>query len=99
MSNWKPEYIINGNKFSNSNSFYNHIEKVFTNGLNWKIGRNLNAFNDVLSGGFGEFDCEEQIILNWKNIEKSKEVLNESFFNSVVEIIKEHNHITFITSK
>ena len=69
MSNWKSEYIINGNRFSNSNSFYNHIEKIFTKGL------------------------------DWKNIEKSKEVLNSDFFEAIIEIIKENENIEFITSK
>ena len=41
------EVVINGSRITSEKSFYNEIEKVLTNGLNWKIGRNLDAFNDV----------------------------------------------------
>ena len=33
--------------------FYDEVERVFTFGLDQKIGRNLNAFNDILRSGFG----------------------------------------------
>ena len=99
MNNWKPEFIIDGNRFSDEKGFYNEIERKLTNGLNWKIGRNLNAFNDVLRGGFGTFDCGEKIILNWKNIERSKELLDETFFDKIIQIIKESKNVDFVTSK
>ena len=63
---------INGNKFSNLSEFYDEIERKMTNGLDWKIGRNLDAFDDVLSGGFGIHDVNESYQLNWKNTKKSK---------------------------
>ncbi len=40
--------------------------------IKWKIGRNLDVFNDVLRGGFGTFDYEESIKLIWRNSAKSK---------------------------
>jgi|TARA_B110000116_G_scaffold265676_1_gene275211 RNAse (barnase) inhibitor barstar len=66
---------INGNNFSNLSEFYDEVESKMTSGLNWKIGRNLNAFDDVLSGGFGVHDVDEKYQLNWKNVEKSKSEL------------------------
>ena len=92
----KPEYILNGNKIFNEKSFYNEVEKQLTLGLTWKIGRNLNAFNDVLRGGFGQFDCDEKIILKWINFSKSEEKLDINFLTRVIEIIEEHVDITFI---
>lgn len=56
-------YSINGNDFNNLIGFYNEVEKKLTKGLDLKIGRNLDAFNDVLQGGFGTFDYEEPIEL------------------------------------
>lgn len=64
--------VIDGNNFSDLEGFYNEIERVFTNNLEWKIGRNLNAFNDILRGGFGVHEYEEPFILVWENIKKSK---------------------------
>jgi len=52
--------------------FYDEVARVFTQNLTWKIGRNLNAFNDILRGGFGINEYGEPFILVWENIEKSK---------------------------
>src|SRR3989344_6925989 len=68
----RKKIILNGNNFSNLSEFYDEVEKVFTKDLNWKIGRNPNALNDILWGGFGLHDYEEPIIICWKNSEKSK---------------------------
>ncbi|MFD1161900.1 MULTISPECIES: barstar family protein [Hwangdonia] len=92
----KSEYILNGSSIKSEKSFYNQVEKQLTFGLTWKIGRNLNAFNDVLRGGFGRFDCDEKIILKWKNFKKSEEYLSQAFLNRVLEIIDESENITFI---
>lgn len=62
---------IDGANFSNLLEFYDEIERTMTKDLNWRIGRNLDAFNDVLRGGFGVFE-DESINLIWKNAEKSK---------------------------
>ena len=45
-------FTIDGRHFSNMAGFYDEVERVFTCGLDRKIGRNLNAFNDILRGGF-----------------------------------------------
>lgn len=89
------EYIIDGAKFSSVKGFYNYIEKTFTQGLNFKIGRNLNAFRDVLYGGFGMHDCDEHIVIKWKNLSKSKEQLDPSFLKAVLEILETAEEVTF----
>jgi len=68
----KREVILDGNNFSSLTEFYNEIQNKLTKGLDWEIGRNLDAFNDVLSGGFGVYEYEESFDLLWKNSEKSK---------------------------
>jgi RNAse (barnase) inhibitor barstar len=76
---------INGNNFSNLSGFYNEVEKKMTSGLNWKIGRNLDAFNDVLNGGFGIHDVDENYQLYWKNAKKSKSDLG---WNQTIDFIE-----------
>jgi RNAse (barnase) inhibitor barstar len=83
--------VINGNNFSNLPEFYNEVERKMTNGLNWKIGHNLDAFNDVLSGGFGVHEIDENFELKWLYSEKSKAVLKE--FQTLIDIIKENKNI------
>lgn len=64
--------IINGNDFSDLGSFYDEIERKFTNNLDWKVGRSINAVDDILQGGFGVADEEEPIKIVWENSKKSK---------------------------
>ncbi len=68
----KQTIIINGNNFSDLNTFYDEIDRVLTKDLDWHTGHNLNAFNDLLHGGFGVYEYDEPITLIWENISKSK---------------------------
>ena len=52
----REEFTIDGRQYSNMAGFYKEVERVSTFGLNWKIDWNLNAFNDILRGGFGQHD-------------------------------------------
>ncbi len=66
----KKLYKINGQNFSTLEGFYEEFsKKVLT--ANW--GHNLDAFDDVLIGGFGTPD--EGFILVWKNSNISQEQL------------------------
>ncbi len=95
---------INGHNFSNLDEFYDEIETKLTKNLEFKIGRNLDACNDVLAGGFGVFDCEEKSVdLIWIDSNKSKLDLNEKYNNSgktifeiIIEIIRDNDHIKLI---
>ena len=62
---------IDGRRFSNMAGFYDEVEQVFICGLDWKIGRNLNAFNDILRGGFGRHEYGQPIHIQWLAYEKS----------------------------
>ena len=91
-------YVINGSKFRSERGFYNYVENVetlLTENLNWKIGRNLDAFDDILEGGFGKHDYDEKIIVRWMNYRKSEEYLDSRFLNPVVEILTEKENVEF----
>lgn len=66
------QLTINGNNFSDFDGFYDEVERNLTKGLSWKIGRNLNAYNDVLRGGFGVHEYFEPFTLTWINSAKSE---------------------------
>ena len=68
----RHEIIIDGSRFDDIMEFYDEIERVLTKGLTWKIGRNLDAFNDVLRGGFGIHEHGESLAIKWINYKKSK---------------------------
>lgn len=80
----RREFIIDGKNFDNIEGFYDEVEKVFTKDLDWKIGRNLDAFNDILRGGFGMHD-DEPIRILWINFSKSKMDLG---YNATVKFHK-----------
>jgi len=69
------EIEINGNNFSTLNEFYDEIDNKLTKNLGWQTGHNLDAFHDILLGGFGVFEYLEPIKLVWKNSKKSESAL------------------------
>jgi RNAse (barnase) inhibitor barstar len=92
---------INGSNFSTTEGFYVEVDNVLTMDLDWQTGHNLNAFNDLLRGGFGVHEYEEPIKIVWVNSEKSKKDLSEiidgqTFYQIIVDIISDHAHVEFI---
>lgn len=63
-------YEIDGERFSTLEEFFNEVDHVLRLG-GW--GHNLDAFNDVLRGGFGT--PEEGFTIQWKNHKLSRERL------------------------
>lgn len=69
----KKTININGNNISDIDGFYDEIERVLTKNLGWRIGHNLDAFEDILYGtGYGVFEVGDSLKLVWENCSKSK---------------------------
>jgi len=82
----RREFVIDGKNFSTMDEFYDEVEKIFTFNLGWKIGRNLNAFNDVLRGGFGRHE-DEPILIKWLSFKESERKLGVETMKTIQEII------------
>jgi len=67
----KAVYEIDGRNFGTLEEFYDLVSRVLIPGAKW--GHNLDAFNDILRGGFGT--PEAGFILRWKNSKVSRERL------------------------
>ena len=80
-------FILDGNSFTDMEGFYNEIDKLLTKNLQWKTGHNLNAFNDLLRGGFGMHEYEEPIIIRWINFDQSKKTLGDEMVLILLEIM------------
>lgn len=65
---------IDGDQFDSLDGFFDEVERRIIPGAYW--GRNLDAFNDILRGGFGTPD--EGFSLRWKNSERSRVTLGYS---------------------
>lgn len=85
-------FVVDGKDFEDLKGFYNAIGKQLVENNNW--GKNWNAFNDILRGGFIKTEFGDPIILKWKNSEISKQKLTD--FKDIVTLIKEHKHIDLI---
>lgn len=89
----KPTFEIDGSEFASLGEFYDLITDRLLKGATW--GRNLDAFNDILSGGFGT--PEQGFVIEWKNHEVSRRLLSDlvtkegrPLFDVLVEIIEDH---------
>ena len=67
----KTTFIIDGNAFDDLDGFFDEISKRLIPGVSW--GRNLDAFEDILCGGFGT--PENGFRLVWKNPNRSRQAL------------------------
>lgn len=85
-------FTIDGRRFSNMTGFHDEVERVFNFGLDRKIGRNLNAFNDILRGGFGRNEYGQPIHIQWLSYEKSVRDLGKETMDIIVEIIFDTDH-------
>jgi RNAse (barnase) inhibitor barstar len=70
----KPTYEIDGSRFATLEGFYDEVSRVLIPGADW--GRNLDAFNDILRGGFGTPDGG--FVLRWVNSDASRERLGHA---------------------
>ena len=80
-------FTIDGRRFSNMKGFYQEVKDVFTDGLDWHIGDNLDAFNDVLRGGFGRHEYGEPIHIRWISYDKSIRNLEKETMDEIEDII------------
>jgi RNAse (barnase) inhibitor barstar len=71
----KEPIIITGKNIVDITSFYQEVNSVFMCGENWKIGESLDAFNDLLYGGFGMINSDGNFEIIWNDIELSKAAL------------------------
>ncbi len=89
--------IIDGDNFSDLETFYDEVDRVLTKDIDFKTGHNLDAFNDILCGDFGVFSYNETLKLIWTNFTKSRKNLGDELISVLTGIIKEHDHIEFQT--
>lgn len=80
-------FVIDGERFETLDEFYTEMARVFTDGLDWTPGHNLDAFNDLLRGGFGMHEYGEPIHIIWRSMAKSRQCLGEQNVNRILSVI------------
>ncbi|MGC3991765.1 MAG: barstar family protein [Chthoniobacteraceae bacterium] len=79
-------FIIDGARFHTLEEFYEIVSSTMIPGARW--GRNLDAFNDILRGGFGTPDGG--FTIRWINASLSRQRLGKRDFDLLVETIRIH---------
>jgi RNAse (barnase) inhibitor barstar len=95
----KLKIIINGDNFSDLESFHGEIDQVLTRNLSWQTGHNLNAFNDLVRRGFGVYDYLEPVKITWIKFSVSTKKLGDEVIDELLAIIHEHEHISNLKPK
>lgn len=68
-------FELNGDAIDGIASFYAELNRIFMADEDWQLGESLDAFNDLLYGGFGAMPSEGKVQLVWRNIEAAREAL------------------------
>ncbi|MBD2753898.1 barstar family protein [Spirosoma validum] len=66
---------IEGNAINDIASFYAEINRVLMVGESWLIGHSLDAFDDLLYGGYGVLQGAESVELVWQHMDHSRKAL------------------------
>jgi RNAse (barnase) inhibitor barstar len=66
----KPVLVIDGSRFDDFEGFQREFSALLDD---WSWNGNLDAFNDILRGGFGTPD--EGFVLRWTDAERSRRIL------------------------
>jgi len=70
-------FIIDGENFNNFKGFCKEFSNVVLSGK-YQWNGSLDAFNDILWGGFGDIEGEEEYTIIWRNVAKSRKDLGYS---------------------
>ena len=87
----RRRFVLDGSRMQDKESFYREVNRVLTGNSamdeEQQYGGNLDAFNDILRGGFGRHGYGEPIELVWEHYSDAEEMLPESFLLKVISII------------
>ncbi|UCA61098.1 ribonuclease inhibitor [Chryseobacterium rhizoplanae] len=93
-NNTRKMIVIHGGHFSSLNGFYEEVSRVLMKDTDWKVGT-LDGFDDILYGGFGVFENQEEVEIVWKESQKSKEdlglIATQEFYENKIKQGKPFN--------
>ncbi|AZB26807.1 ribonuclease inhibitor [Chryseobacterium bernardetii] len=93
-NNTRKMIVIHGGHFSSLNGFYEEVSRTLMKDTDWKVGT-LDGFDDILYGGFGVFENQEEVEIVWKESQKSKEdlglIATQEFYENKIKQGKPFN--------
>ena len=88
-------FTLDGHIMETKDGFYDEVERVLCPEIDY-FGRNWDAFNDILRGGFGSFDYGEDITIEFKHKKWVEKHLGSVFFEMFEDIMKDHDHVHLV---
>ncbi|MFC0205117.1 barstar family protein [Novosphingobium soli] len=73
-----PRFVIEGSAITGIAAFYDEINRVFMAGEDWRLGESLDAFDDLLHGGFGALPAGRPATIVWKDMDASRAALGRA---------------------
>jgi len=68
-------FTLDGARIHDIPSFYDEINRVFMQDVDWTLGPSLDAFDDLLYGGYGALDGDAPATLVWTHFAASRDAL------------------------
>jgi hypothetical protein len=56
----------------------------------------LDVLDDIFSGGYGLYNLEEKIVINWTNFRRSQEKMSSDILELIINIFKSHKNVILI---
>ena len=88
----KKIFIINGHNINSLEDFHDEVQNVLCPKFK-KYGRNWNAFNDILRGGFLSFELDEKITIIFKYKRYVEKRLGEGFLNQFTKTVAHNDNV------
>jgi len=66
---------LDGARIHDIPSFYDEINRVFMQDVDWTLGPSLDALDDLLYGGYGALDGDASATLVWTHFAASRDAL------------------------
>ena len=82
-------YIFDGYAMKDRCTFFEDAAGMMTLGIDFVPGYNLDAFTDLLRGGFGMHAYGETIRIIWVGLDRSRHLLGEDFTGKVLRILSD----------
>ena len=100
MSNKKVyKIILEGKDIVDIPSFYTQINAQLMQGEDWSLGESLDAFNDLLYGGFGAAKDADLLEIEWHDIDISRKHLGiettKAYYQAKIQHGKPYNTALF----
>jgi hypothetical protein len=89
------EFTLDGARMTSVDALYDEVQRVLCPGFSG-FGRNWDAFRDVLRGGFGAYELNENIGIRIISKKKAKKTLPKSQWRKLIRFIEEAENVTLL---